>query len=462
MFRRKKKKREEETVEENTLVTEESITIKEEPLAEEKEEHQEEMVNEENTVETELVNVEPEIAEDNKISGLETSIAISKDLMDEKGIDVVKVEQENKVIEDGKIEIKTTISTKNYDETVVKLINEVKIFSDEDADLGIQPKRRIWPIILIIIILLGLAGGLYYYFNIYEDEPAAKEKDNKEEKKQGKVLYRYEETEEGIVFYGDNEVIDTYVCEKCKAYSLGTYEYFSTNPTLLAIQQDKAIFLYDYTLKQVVSEKYTQLKNLKQGENTVAFIVSNSDNLYGIIDVRGNVIVPLEYEDLGYSVSAGEVSDYSYSKDFITAKKDGYWGAINFKGEEVFPFEYEEIYYNGYNSISVCVEGLWYLHDLSNNRLIENGYDIIIPIKSYVFASVNNIFYVLNYEGKTIINKEITSYLNTFRSRENSVIPTFEIVEDGTIVNIYIMSTESTYDQYKFNTVNGELTEIIQ
>ena len=217
-------------------------------------------------VQKETSEIETKVVEESQIKGLETSIDISKDLMDEKGIDVVKVEQENKVIEDGKIEIKTTISTKNYDEAVVKLINEVKIFSDEDADLDIQMKRRIWPIILIIILLLGISGGLYYYFCIYEESPI-KEKEQSKEPEQITIIYRYEETEEGIVFYGNNNVVDTYECEGCTAYSFGTYEYFSDNPTLLAIQQDKEIFLYDYTSKKIVSEKYTQLKNLKQGDD---------------------------------------------------------------------------------------------------------------------------------------------------------------------------------------------------
>ena len=368
MLKRKKKKKEkvEEIKEEQELDLKEENqeqsdenTIEIEETMEEKKVDEVESKVEDSSSETMELMVEEK--EESKVSGLETSIAISKDLLDEKGIDVVKVEQENKVVDDGKIEIKTTISTKNYDEAVVKLINEVKIFSDEDADLGIKPKKRVWPIILIILILLGIAGGVYYYLYIHEDEPAKQDDKKTQEETKKDILYRYEETEEGIVFYGDNEIIGTYECEKCTAYSLGTYKYFSTDPTVLAIQDGKEIFLYDYTLNSVVGEKYTNMQNLKQDEQTVAFIVTNDKGLSGIIDIRGSVIVPLEYEALGYSTSAGEVSDYSYKKDIITAKKNGYWGAINFKGEQVIPFEYEDIYYNGYNAFSGCIEGLWYL-----------------------------------------------------------------------------------------------------
>lgn len=398
------------------------------------------------------------LANDKNFPEVETIVEVSKDLDDRD----VEVEQERKIIDEGQIEIKTTISTKNYEDTVVKLINEVKIFNDDAGDLGFQHKRRFWPIILVLIVLSGVAFGIYYCIHIDDEENEVEKEPVNEVIEKGNVLYRYEETESGIDFYADNKLVSSYDCDECSAYSLGTYEYFSTEPTVLAIKEGKSIFLYDYVLSEVISDKYTQLQNLKQGEDTVAFIATNKSGLSGVIDIHGNVIIPLEYELLGYSTNSGDVSDYSYSNDIITAKKDGYWGIINFKGEQIVPFEYEDIYYNGYGAISVYTEGLWYLNDLSNKRLIETGYDIIIPIKSYVFASVNNIFYILNYNGESIISKEIPTYLNSFRSRENFMTPTFKIEEDGTIVKIYIMSSEKTYDEYKFNTVNGELTEIIQ
>lgn len=362
-------------------------------------------------------------------------------------------------------EVRQPISTKNYSATVDKLVGEVKLFNDDDADLGIDKKRRVWPIILILILLVGGAFGIWYFLlNDNNDLGKSKEEEKKvtEENKNQNIEYRYEEKEDGIEFYNGTELVDTYSCEGCKAYVYGRYEYFSSMPTVIAIQDGEKIFLYDYTLKKVVSDNYTQLQNIKSDGETILFIVTTELGTVGIMNIAGEVIIPTDYEALGYSISGGDVSDYDYKKDIITAKKDGYWGAINFKGEEIIPFEYEDIYYNGYNGIAVCVEGYWYLHNLNNNRLIETGYDMIIPIKSYVFTSVDKVFYVLNYKGEPIIEKEIPTFLDTFRSRNESVTPVFKIEEDGTVVNIYIMKNDVEYNQYKFNTVNGELTEIIQ
>lgn len=377
----------------------------------------------------------------------------------------VETLEEKKVQEEPKEEVRQSISTKNYSATVDKLVGEVKLFNDDDADLGIDKKRRVWPIILILILLVGGAFGIWYFLlNDNNDLGKSKEEEKEvtEENKNQNIEYRYEEKEDGIEFYSGTELVDTYSCEGCKAYVYGRYEYFSSMPTVIAIQDGEKIFLYDYTLKKVVSDNYTQLQNIKSDEETVLFIVTTELGTVGIMNIAGEVIIPTDYEALGYSISGGDVSDYDYKKDIITAKKDGYWGAINFKGEEIIPFEYEDIYYNGYNGIAVCVEGYWYLHNLNNNRLIETGYDMIIPIKSYVFTSVDKVFYVLNYKGEPIIEKEIPTFLDTFRSRNESVTPVFKIEEDGTVVNIYIMKNDVEYNQYKFNTVNGELTEIIQ
>ena len=453
MFKRKKKQQEEtENLESEVLVEQEKQEELTESEIDKNKETEETLANE---IIEETVSESSDVVEEKEVP----EEAKQEEKIEES--ELVEVEQESKIVEDGKIEIKTTISTKNYDDAVVKLINEVKIFNDDADDLGFNKKRKVWPIILIIILLIGAAVGIYFFVEYQKEEEPAKESEETVNNNSN-VTYRYEKTENGIEFFADNNALNIYECEDCSIYSLGVYEYFSTDPTVLAIQEGDNIFLYDYTLDKVVSEKYKELRNLKAGDKTVAFIVSDENGLYGIIDVRGSILVPLEYEELGFAIGGGEVSDYSYEDDKITAKKAGFWGVINFEGEVIVQFKYDDIFYNGYDAIAVNVEGYWYLTNFSNNRLIETGYDIIIPIKSYVFASVNNVFYVLNYKGESIITKEIPTYLDTFRNRESSITPAFKIKEEGTVVNIYIMNSDETYNEYKFNTVNGELTEIIQ
>ena len=82
----------------------------------------------------------------------------------------------------------------------------------------------------------------------------------------------------------------------------------------------------------------------------------------------------------------------------------------------------------------------------------------------YFLVAKDNVFRILNYSGEKILSKDIPTYINGFRGREVAEIPTFKMEIDGTIVNIYIMKSstnEKDYATYKFNTVNGEVTEVI-
>lgn len=385
----------------------------------------------------------------NNIVGVESKI--------ENGEIISQETKENE--EDGTIEIKTVISTKNYDDTVVKLINEVKMFNDEVDEIVTEKKKKIWPFILILLLVLVIGIGVFIFLNM-ESETKPKE-ENKEEKTNKDITYSFEETEDGISFFAGEELIGIYKCVECEVLS-GSQEYFSSKDKVIAITDDDNIFLYDFEKQEAISENYQTFKLLKNGEKIVAFVVSDDKGMYGIIDTSGKVIVPLKYEEIGFTNKEGIITDYDYAKDRITAKLDGYWGVISFSDEEIIPFKYDDIYYNGYEAFVAYTEGLWYLIDFNDKILIKKGYDIMIPIKSYVFASSEDIFYILNYSGESIINQAVPTYLNDFRNRDIDKVPAFTIEEDGTKVNIYINKSDGTYNQYKFNTVNGELTEIIQ
>ena len=161
--------------------------------------------------------------------------------------EVEKVEEKKNQEEPKEEEVRQPISTKTYSATVDKLVGEVKLFNDDDDDLGVDRKRRIWPIILILILLAGIAFGIWYFFikdNNDFEKTKDEEKEVKEEAKNQNVVYRYEEKEDGIEFYNGSELVDTYTCEECKAYVYGRYEYFSSMPTVIAIQEGEKVFLY--------------------------------------------------------------------------------------------------------------------------------------------------------------------------------------------------------------------------
>ncbi len=351
-------------------------------------------------------------------------------------------------------------SLNSHTETLNDLVKEVQIFSDDDEFFLPQKKGKGW-IFFFVILLALIAGGLCYYFLVYEkkDTPV-------EEKKEEAPLdtnYSYEEKEDSIDFLKGQELVDSYLCKKtCSVYSLGRYQYHKDG--VIALQDGEDIFLYDYIQKEKISDNYLSLKNLVEGDTTVSFLAEKEEG-YGVISTKGEEIIPFEYEDMAYSFGGGDVSDYSYEKKIITASKDGKWGLISLEdGKEILPFEYEDIYYSGYDAIAVQKEGLWHLLDLEGKELLKDDYDMIIPLKSFIFVSKDKKFNILNYAGEEQLKDTIPTYVSGFRGRTTSQIPTFKIEVDKTVVTIYIMENaedENAYSTYKFNTVNGEFTKVI-
>jgi hypothetical protein len=379
--------------------------------------------------------------------------------------EVIEIAEEFKDIVDEKEEeeyefYRPTISSSTYGETVNNLVKEVQLFHEEGE---IEPQKKSKLILIIGIVAFILAIMLIAFLLLGKDKPENKKKTiNTEETTYN---YEYKEFEDRIEFYDGEEVIDTYTCmsETCSIYSSGRYSYFSTKPTVIALSDDDSVFLYNYIEKKTISSFYSKLQNLIKEDRTVAFIAYDADNLVGIIDINGNVIVPLNYDEIGYSMGGGDVSDYSYETNLITVMQDGLWGLISLSdGKIILDLKYEDIYYNGFNAVVIKEDGLWYLLGLDGKKILADGYDIIIPTKSYIFVSSENSFNILNYKGNNIISKDIPTYIRAFRERSVTITPTFKIDIDGTIINIHIMKDEKNYVEYKFNTVNGELTEVIK
>lgn len=341
------------------------------------------------------------------------------------------------------------------------LVKEVEIFAD-DEDF-ITPTKR-WKTVLGVIIFLIIVGvGVFLVIHF---KPFSKKEEKKEETESKNEIikdYRYELGEKEITFYDGEKSINTYTCEAtCSVYSLGRYQYFSKEERIIALQDGENLFLYNFEDGKKLTDHFTRLENLVNDDKTVAFIAEDSKEKVGIIDVKGGIILPFEYDNFGYSFGGGDVTDYSYEKNLITASKDGKWGLITLdEGKEKIPFEYEDIYYNGYDAVAVKKEGVWHLTDLDGKLILEEEYDMIVPLASYILVAKEAKFNILNYKGEKVVSKDIPTYVKGFRGRTISEVPIFKVEEDGKVVNIYIMKDEKEYSTYKFNTVNGELIEVL-
>ncbi len=352
----------------------------------------------------------------------------------------------------------------SHTQVINDLVKEVQMFSDDEEFLLPKKKGKVFTVIVVLILLIAIIVAVCFFLSKEDKKKPIESSSNSNPSTPVQYSYTYQDNK--IVFLADSEEIASYSCEslECSVYSLGRYQY--NRDGVIAIRDGSNIFLYNFLEKKKLTDDFIRLENLLEEDETKAFIASLPTGETGIIDTNGKVVIPFEYENFGYSIGGGDVTDYSYDKKVITASKEGKWGLISLEdGTEILPFQYEDIYYNGLEVVCVRQDGLWYLVDWKGQSILPDGYDMIVPLNSYILVSKNGLFSILNYSGEKKLQQDIPTYVIGFRGRLTSEVPTFKTEIDGTIVTIQIMQSKddpTLYKTYKFNTVNGELTEVIQ
>ncbi len=139
------------------------------------------------------------------------------------------------------------------------------------------------------------------------------------------------------------------------------------------------------------------------------FAIIEQNNKKGLVNEKGEIIIPAEHDDLGWSKGESEVLNH-----VIGFKKDGKWGLLNTKNQKIIPAEYYDLYpYNDENLICsrkimgelnpvygiISVKGKVIL-DFEYDHLEKSGNRLIIGSKER-----NNIKYgLIDVEGEAFLS----------------------------------------------------------
>lgn len=164
---------------------------------------------------------------------------------------------------------------------------------------------------------------------------------------------------------------------------------------------------------KITPRETDQFDNLMHGDDTTfeqlttfdrnGLAPISIDNLYGLINTLGDVVIPFEYQSIvlstinAYSVSKenkwGFVTknnqilipiEYDVTSDFIenlcAVKRDSKWGFIDLINTSIIPFEYDGCtdFKNGL--AGVVKEGKWGVINKSNELIIDYQYEYLTPV----------------------------------------------------------------------------------
>lgn len=110
--------------------------------------------------------------------------------------------------------------------------------------------------------------------------------------------------------------------------------------------------------------------------------LAKRDNKYGIVDIKGNVKLYIEYDQIGIDITSfakNEIKNkYLLVDNLIPVQKDGLWGLVNKSGKQIVDFQYD-----GFGYIATSNKDAF-------NLLVIPDYDVIVTKKNNKYGLVNS------------------------------------------------------------------------
>lgn len=159
------------------------------------------------------------------------------------------------------------------------------------------------------------------------------------------------------------------------------------------------------------------------------------NNMWGYADDNGNIVIPGQFH-IAYEF---------HSRDYAVVMKDGYYGIINKKGETIVPFEYHNMLYCGLYDDNYII-----VHKYLKRGVINLKNEIVIPIKyDHIFQYDTNIFRVKVGKKYGLVN-----------DKDETVVPIIydSIDRMGYNSGIYRLRLDNKYALYN---IKGKETGIV-
>ena len=324
---------------------------------------------------------------------------------------------------------KTTYNT-DYEyfelEEPVKYINNELYAIKEGLEIGTNCFIQYNPSNNLINVV-SLQNIVNQYASKFTNSAIADEKadfNNKKALRYGLVVVQNSDKHYGVYNSKGQEIIGT-------KYTNISFKEDSQEFTVKTDEGKMGILSADGITK--IEPNYDEIKQISKELNY--YLVSNNKK-YGIINQNGNIVVYLEYTQIGIDESKFSSNDienpYILFDNCIPVKRDNKWGMLDINGRQILPLEYDEI---------GCITGTQ-SNKSSNNVLIIPQYEAIVIGKDKKFSIINSL-------GEIYVPMVLDSVYSITTSGEDKFYMTFTIPveEDGKVVN-----KQETYDVEEYFT----------
>lgn len=207
-----------------------------------------------------------------------------------------------------------------------------------------------------------------------------------------KQVLNYQYTDISSEFNNQKAILNNMLIVKKDRYT-GVIEA-TTGKEILEAKYDKieylpytGDFLVESNKKVGIMSKNKEIKvqllydSIELMDIDAGLYLAKRDNKYGVIDIRGNTKIYIEYDAIGIDVDRFDKNDikskYIIVDNLIPVRKDGKWGLFDKTGKQLVDFEYDSFGYIASNNKEAI------------NLLVIPNYNVMVGCKDNKYTLIN-------------------------------------------------------------------------
>jgi hypothetical protein len=208
--------------------------------------------------------------------------------------------------------------------------------------------------------------------------------------------------------------------------------------TLILKREDKS-WLYDYINAKVINDDYINYKYINNNQ----YVVSNTDNLYGVINGDGEVIVPLKYNHI-----------IDYKNNIISYKSDNKCGIIRIDNGEI-EAKYDDIILINDKIFAGKMNNIYQLYSYDAPDIeSSNKYNYVFAYDDIILVANNNKIDFLNHSLKSTLLMKIETFYDYTTEKERDSL---KIRIDNDNIYFRVFLNESEYVEKIYNIKNKKI-----
>jgi len=266
-----------------------------------------------------------------------------------------------------------------------------------------------------------------------------------------KVKWEHKDLNTYVYFYdcgrelcsSTREIDDYYSKFLCSNNECPYIDTIIGNNLILRTDKNNSI-IYNYFDGEVFNNKYSDYRYIGRD----MYVVRDSNDKYGIIDNKGNIIVEVNHDYID-----------NYNKEIISYVKNGLYGIKSIKDNlniDIKP-RYEDVVLINEKIFAVKEDKFYRFYsynDLNNGD--SNNYNYIYCYEDTVFVIKDKKIDILNTNLKSTLLMKIDTFYEYSIGQERDSL---DIYSDGDFIYFKVFISEDTYHEYKYDINNQKLNK---